>query len=461
MNLNLSRTIFTALASVLFWLNSFSQIICARSHISGFEKEHEIGNVYNGGTSTTSPTKSKIYISVKEGIIYIQSNFKPTEAFEYPIKLATPPPKGYSTLEDYLANIFFFESEYLPEPSFASKFFQDIKKNIEIVVDPTVLNSSDFSQLGFENYTKLKIACPDNTAREVKILKDKLGKAKEFLIKSNNHISIRIKNQNLNIVTSDIKNIRRDPKKLKLISLIENSATQQLIAKEFAENQIKINYSKVVLKSTLIKNKGNLTILLGHIENEKFVTIDKAGKVLFEIELREIVDLQKKNNLELLLIGCNSGANSGTGALNKFNSIDFLSKLKFAKEADNMEDFLNRICEDNFDFVIDETFFIETNEVIVDPKFQKQIARIDLEVYNRGKGNKIYKPAIGKIILLNTSVNQKNAFQNDSTEYESNFGSEIENSSKKKNDNNYSIYIILGIGVIIIGYIFFDDKKQN
>lgn len=396
---------------------SYSQPVCGKYQIHGFENEKIVADSYNGVLSTEKISESKLYISVKGDKIYVQSNFLPDESSEYPIKLATSPQKGFNSLDDYLFNIYIFgikEKEKISQFEF-DKISNELQNNVEFTIDPSFFNSSEFNTLDLSSYNNIKIACPDKISRQSFKIKDENGKI-EYLVKYDDTIFIRIKNQNLNFIFSSTKKQRIDPNKIKIVSLIENSSTKELLTKNFTDKTLPFDYKSIEgFKELLLKNKGNRTIILGHIEKGNFVTIE-SGKEIFKISIDLIETFAKENDLSLIILGCNSAQNgAGSGVLKKFNSIDVLNQLKNIVNVNNIETFLNNLSDGTFDFVLDESFFSKEKDILQTEKINLP-ERIEFNVYVKNKPNSkfVKTPAIGKIIFIESNIASQYATETDS-----------------------------------------------
>jgi hypothetical protein len=228
------KIILLCLSYCLITQFSYSQVVCGKKQISGYENEYIVASTYNGTFNTTKISESKVYISVRDNSIYIHSNFLPDILAPYPIKLSSPP--KYSVIEDYLANIFFFGRDERPSQLEMDNISNDLKNNVEFTIDPSFFNSSKFNTLDLSSYNNIKIACPDEISRKSFKIKDKNGEI-EYLLKYDDAIYTRIKNQNLNFIFSSIKKQRIDPNKIKIVSLIENSSTKELLTKNFSDKK--------------------------------------------------------------------------------------------------------------------------------------------------------------------------------------------------------------------------------
>lgn len=458
----MKHKVFKPAALLLFILTGitntvcFGQLFCRREFIEGFKREHDIG-VKLHGNNTSKIAESKLYLTVKDDLLYVQSNYLPDETSPYPVKLATPVQEGLS-VEDYLGNMYYSEKTVPLTSKEANLFIHHLRNDIEITVDPSVFNSADFNDFDFSKFNKVKIACPDEVARSVIKFPHKNGTV-EYLVKYSDNISVRLKDQNLNFIFTNLKAQRINQNELKIISLLENSTTKTYISSNFPGKAIPFNYSDIAgFKALLLENKANRTIILGHIEGGSFVTLDKGGKELFKISIEEIQAFQKENKLSLIILGCNSAESGVPGAANKFNSIDALKRLKTTEKVENAESFLDSLAFRTIHFVLDATFF-RTEESLTTASVNFYPERIDFDVYARTETTikSVKGRPLGKIIFLgiddfnltgNEEVSPAPALQTSSTADQE--AGDDDNNNDDGEDNTI-LYIIFGIGIILVG----------
>lgn len=461
------KYLFLALFFIVSCLTqSFSQsVVCRLPRIKGYDQEYSVGKSICGETTSTM-SDTKFFITVKDGNLYIHSNYL-TPGFDNPTKLATSDPMN--SIEDIAMNIFF--TEYPSEAKLA-QMNSMLRTNIEIVLDPKIINDSKYGSINFSKAGKLKFICPDNEIRDAIKIQNNVGDF-DFGIKYNNQFSIRIKDQNLSFIFSELRTQKIDFDKIKIMNLVDNSSTKNVLNSKFSDKVISFDFSsKENFKALLLSNKGNRTAIIGHIENGNFVTIDKAGKEIFRIPISEIEVFQKENKLELIILGCNSageGANSGT--LNKFNSIDALNRLKTTEKTENIEQFLDSLSFKPLHFVIDESFF-RIEQDVVSTGGNRMPDKIEISVYDKSKdeiktlsnSNKkgtIIILGLGYAEFLDNNITNNNSYsinptpQNDSTGFVPGT-----NNNNDGNGSNTTLYVILGvIAVGVIGYFLKSSNK--
>lgn len=393
---------YLAKLTALFFLIpilAFGQIVCPKANIAGFEREHEIGNIFVE-SNTTDISKSKIYITLQNEEVFIQSNYIPSAEFEYGIKMATPLVPEYKTLEDYFTNIYFFGQKYMPDNSEVAALKATLSRDAEIIVDPSVLSHKDFKKYNFADYKKLKVSSGDNVAWNVRTITN--DDQKTYLLKYSDAISIRLENQDIDKVLSRLPSAGFNSSKARLFSFSENTATKKFIEKELSDINVPVAYNIDALKKAIIANKDNDIFLLGHIEGENFVTLNPSGKVMFEVPISELMQLQQDHNIFMMFLGCNSADIAGAGALKKFNSLDALKRLKMALKNDKMEGFLNDLSEGTLDLVIDDKFLVNESQLAEGVAGQEHY---QIQIYKASGTTDIKGKPLGTLVVLDKAQN--------------------------------------------------------
>ncbi len=373
-------------------------VVCRNQQIEGFTREYSVGQDVCGET-TSEIAKASIYVTVQGKLIYFQSNFV-TPSYEYPTKIATD---QKASIETYLQNIFYSgsQSHYTVDEmiSFA-------KKHVKIILDPALINDSNFGTLDFFEFKKLNIVTENNQiSKAIKIVNS--DGTHELLVEINTNISARIKGQNLAVVFSKLRERRFSGKKFKIISFVENSPTKKYLNEHFSNRKIDFKYSnKDDLKTLLLANKAHLIVVLGHIENGAFVVIDPSGKVLFKVTISELENWQKENNLKLLLLGCSSALNGAKhGTLDPINPIETLARLRTTERTESFGEFLDSLTFRTMHYVVDEAIFDENFEEGARDEAQQDHEFVKIKVYKKPHDYKISSSERSQLYFYGININ--------------------------------------------------------
>lgn len=373
-----------------------SEVKCQLEWINGFENEKEIGHTMCG-ESTSSKARTKIYLTTKNGYLYVHSNFVAARA-EFPTKIATT---RMMSLEDVVINLFY--SEY-PSVGELERVMEVIKNNVKFIIDPKLIQSTQSDAMDFSEVSKLFFICPDKKLREGMSIKKGMYKP-DYFVKLKEHLSVRIDKQNLSYVFSNLKKTRIDFNSIKILSLIENSSTKDALASKFPDKTLFFDYSNSeTLKQLLLQNKNNNTIIIGHIESGDFVVLDSKGSEMFRISVDELQKFQKENGLSFVLLGCNSASEGAlTGSLNKFNSVEAINRLATTKNTSTVEEFIDSLALGTIHFAIDESFFQSGKLASAKSNTKNNLPeRIDILAYDKReefRSTLSYK-SLGKVIFL-------------------------------------------------------------
>lgn len=439
----------------LFCFSLFSQprfVICLKEQIGGFDEEYKLAKELCGET-TTDVKKSKFYITTKDlndesakgEFLYIHSNFRSSIESAYPVKLATD--DNSRSFELYIASMYYPGRTKPLNAIESSDVLSKIRNDMEFIIDPSIFDSKKFDVnfIGITKLNKKRYLCPDNITRELEVFYGKNSQA-EFTIKYDEIISTRIKNQNLSFIINNLE--KKQIGESKILSLVNNSTTKEVLDLKFESKSLSFDFSSIEkFKGILLNNKDKRVIILGHIEDGHFVTLDKDGTEIFNISIEEIQQIQEENDLSILLLGCNSGLEGGkTGVINKFNSVEVLNRLETTEKTKNIREFLDslgfRVCR----FVLDETFFKKSHQS------DMQIpVRVDFNLYVKESTNSSKFVMDEKILAIFleplSSIISKEASEGDTLK---------QNSDRKSNADNkiYLIFcVVLVLSLLLIMYI--------
>lgn len=258
----------------------YSQALkCFLSHIEGMEHEHDLGVHYNG-ENTRNLSEVKVYMVASDDKLYLQSNYLIEDA-KYPVKMLAN--ENNLSAEDFLGNLLFTD-EQLKNVAGNLEAFLNTVHDLDLTLDPSVLKSEKFSYLDFSEFRNIRFSCPDNVARSAARLKNYDGTF-EYLISFNQSICLRIKRNNLLFNFSKLQNASSFDN-IRIISLVENSSTKNLLQQKFANQTLTFDYSGMQsFKSLLLSTKNEKVVLLGHIENNSFITYNPSGEEIFKISI--------------------------------------------------------------------------------------------------------------------------------------------------------------------------------
>jgi hypothetical protein len=366
-----SLLVFAFTIGCLFQLVA-QTVVCTKSKINGFDAEYDVGHRVCGDL-TSDMNKAKLYLTQQGNFLYVHSNFLQGGG-EFPAKIATSEDVN---LETVFLNILSPETQSFSEQT---KAMHSLYNDVEVIADPKMINNGNHHSVSFFKIKHLKFTCPDGIERRAAIIPNNEG-AYDYLIKYNEQIYTRVKDQNLDFIFSQLKDAKINYSDLKIISLLDNSSTKEFINTSLPEKHIAFDFSSAEnFKEILIQNRGNRIAIVGHIEEGNFITLNKAGQEIFKVSLEEIENIQIENNLELIILGCKSALEgSPSGPLNKFNSIDILKRLKTTSKTESVEEFLDSLSFRTVHFVLDQTFFRQRENAVTASQLP---SRAEFSVYD-------------------------------------------------------------------------------
>jgi hypothetical protein len=74
------------------------------------------------------------------------------------------------------------------------------------------------------------------------------------------------------------------PRDLKVLSLLENTATLKALASELPGARLDINLAHLDLGAVFNEHKNGVLVVLGHYEDGTFIARDAAGKLIVSVQ---------------------------------------------------------------------------------------------------------------------------------------------------------------------------------
>ncbi len=195
-----------------------------------------------------------------------------------------------------------------------------------------------------------------------------------------------------------LKNRRLSSKNIKVMSLVRDSATLEVInsspilKRQALKNNTEINSIKDV-EAQFANEKNGTVILVGHTEGSKFVTRSSANKEIFSVEARELSLLAKKYNIELIKLGCETAKNIeretwGIGVATKFNTVEAFKGIeKSLKGSKNYAEFFEKLTSDGLKVVLDSKFIDQSN--------------VRAEIYSKNLAREVWIKVAEVLVTLN------------------------------------------------------------
>ncbi|RZJ99107.1 MAG: hypothetical protein EOO46_22880, partial [Flavobacterium sp.] len=323
-------------------------LICHAERISGFDEPY-LQAIENIGEGSKNPKKLKIYISIEKifptnkEYLYCQSNVIGS-GYEHQTKCALDDIRV--SADDIILNITQGVSDRLKT--------QLLSNGIEFFVSWTYTNKISTAAQKFFKYGSIQLICPDGISRQMKYLRG-IGN----IIHINERLLIRADLQNLNLIFSQLEYNTIDFGNLKVINLVNKRKTIDIMQRDFPDRLISFDFSSKEKFEQIISGcKGSRIVIIGHIQDKSFSVTSISGEEIFKISIDDLLKLQVKYNLDMILLGCETayqGATSGT--LNTIRPKSVLERLKTTENSRNAKDFLDSLSFGIFKFLIDETLF--------------------------------------------------------------------------------------------------------
>ncbi|HEV2705399.1 MAG TPA: hypothetical protein VGV59_05715, partial [Pyrinomonadaceae bacterium] len=148
----LKSLLATLVLLVCFGNASAQTLYCPLQYIGEFEgvelaDQYEIAKQFTGSDVSTF-SRTNVYVTVKEKVLYLQTNFRPAEG-EYPLKLAT---------KDFGQDLKFYLKDLLEQfEQSTSGFDRAYADEMTIYVDQKLFTNPKYKSLGLSNARKLSL----------------------------------------------------------------------------------------------------------------------------------------------------------------------------------------------------------------------------------------------------------------------------------------------------------------
>ncbi len=298
--------------------------------------------------SDSSPSKTRVYLSLKQGTLYFTSN-RSDEGFFVDRKTIEFERYDLVTLSRELSESL-ADSPREGQPQSAEVVTEDSV----FFVDPEIFRELNLDLGRARNVKVLATTHIGNgeLASSIDVVPLRNGKV-EATIKLADGLYARIREPNHSRLISKLVAEPFRAGDFRILSLVVNSDTQAAID----QSKLKNNQVKAPLelgsaeqrlegvKQLFAQHAGHLLVVLGHIESDSFVAVNDRNDELLRVPVRTMEQWATSYNVRLLSLGCNSAKPSnGAGVVGKFNSLDAVARLNRAISAETVGRFLELFC---------------------------------------------------------------------------------------------------------------------
>jgi hypothetical protein len=143
----------------------------------------------------------------------------------------------------------------------------------------------------------------------------------------------------------DLNLVPIDPSRLKLISLVLDTATDKAIGEVPEEAVGAFDAVNGQLRTLFEAHAGHTLVFVGHVDEEtgEYLVEDARGDPLRRIPLSELARLGRELEVNVIPLGCHSGLFGPVGAGTAFNSIAAVKRFGAARASRTMYDFLRTL----------------------------------------------------------------------------------------------------------------------
>lgn len=353
---------FLCALSMLLAVATVQATVCRNPYIAGMEAltDQSKGLL---GPDTTDIRRIKLFITSDDGIPYVQSNFrsanpdKPGEFAESPTKIRD---KGIDSIESALLNIIFWDTP----PENAQAIVREALDHAEIFVDKHAFDQSGRLRIDVARDIKVRLSADGKPVRtgELKLLRLKKPPPALTEVISGCCLRGRPPGHGTRIMAG-LKERPFNAGEFTFLSMVVDSGTaatiRSLPALRSAAERVGTlpeNWGER-LDTALKASSGKNLVVLGHIEGKDVVVTDARQEVLYSIPIATLRAKARDNNVDLLLLGCDTAAfvereTEGLGIAGIFNTATAARRLETALEnSTSVADVVKNMAATDFVFV--------------------------------------------------------------------------------------------------------------
>lgn len=326
--------------------------VCRAAGVKGFESSQESGHAWVGNVKTTL-SGLKLYISVENEKLWVQSNFV-TRGFQFPTKIVT---NTHPDLASVLFNIVGKE-----EDSGISEYeLFETASNVPIFVNETLFRS-DYKDFDFGDAKNVQVVCSDNRPRPSRPIDSQNSEVRFRRIVEYYPDLYSVAGDSTAPTIFKRMETEAFPRgDVRLMSLVSNTATEKAFSKLIPDkNRVVANdFSDSSVFEAIKGQKGGILFILGHVDTKEDVIVatNASGKELTRLPIQDLQKVGKANEVQVFILGCNSARTGNHGVASTFNSIDAITRFASALSASTWITFYRAMAAPKLQLVLDSSSF--------------------------------------------------------------------------------------------------------
>lgn len=348
------RSILLTVFAASFAVTTNAGTVCRLDYLDGYKpaKTRALSVIQNHKTS--NPMRLEVYVEMTEEGPYFHSNFLSEDA-DHVTKIGGFP--ELNSLELAIQNMIF--SSNTDNQFEVYQTMQKAMSSVKVYLDRSVFNSDGTVKIDLDDAKNLYVLT-QNTPVEVE--QRRLGWRDIFISKVVGCCFYGIPPHDAAKLKGFLQGKKILSNKIKFASMINDTATDDAIANStlvlkahekgsfFGFFKPKFQSSSDLSKM-IRKNRNGTLVLLGHHEGGQFVRRAPDGTKEFSVDLKEMHQLAKKNNVLLIALGCSTAdelvaSKSAISTLSNINTVEMVEKLEKALSTSvNYAEFFENISD--------------------------------------------------------------------------------------------------------------------
>lgn len=264
------------------------------------------------GPDTADPAQIRVYITRIDGVQYLQSNFLSATAsggrYDYPTKLRT---NEVGSLTQALVNIVW---DGQSRPDDAAEQVARILPTVTVMLDKATVDSNGRPLLNLSGARKIHLVTATSSLKTGTLEVLNLAKPPPSVVETIAGCCLKGRppgraHQILAALTAR----KLGTGDVTLLNMVVDTATARVIdgSPELAAARGRSGFSAQAswdqnIDTAMAASRGRSLLLLGHIEGADVAVLDRAGDKVFAVSLEALRQKAQANDVELVVLGCDT-----------------------------------------------------------------------------------------------------------------------------------------------------------
>jgi hypothetical protein len=318
-----------------------SSLVCRRLSIYGLNDVSKRAKEWVG-QNTSDPTATRVYVSVENDKLYLQSNYV-TRGFEYPTKIATN-----KTDVDLVTLVFNLIGPSTDSGVSNSRFLRAYPK-MQFFVEDKLFSDPTFNNLDFGGSPNVNIIGSDGKARKSTLLMTGEGPSVRVVeFEPNVYAHAGLDDAPSLFRRLDLEGFNRS--EVEFVPMLRDSETEAAVARLIPDaNQLAFR-SVTNLEETIGQQTGKLFFILGKLEAGSIAAVDSSGREDARVPIEQLSSIGDRNRARVFVIGSSAPGENGATL---FSGADVVQRFASALNTTTWGAFYQTLATPDLKFIFD------------------------------------------------------------------------------------------------------------